>query len=100
MAEKKTVVRGIYQNAEHANGIIPNLLAAGFSKEAVSISRSANEDTIAPGLNGTGFTTGGVVVSIHCDTTDQITLAKDVLEKTDARDVSSNDEVDKVFVES
>ena len=32
---------------------------------------------------------GGVLVSVHCDTSDEITLAKDLLKQTGAEDISS-----------
>src|ERR1039457_849914 len=35
---------------------------------------------------------GGVLLSVHCDTSDQITRAKDLLEKTGAEDISSTGE--------
>src|ERR1700691_6468622 len=35
---------------------------------------------------------GGVLLSVHCDTSDQITRAKDLLKHTGARDISSSGE--------
>jgi hypothetical protein len=35
---------------------------------------------------------GGVLLSVHCDTADQIKRAKDVLERTGAKDISSSSE--------
>lgn len=37
---------------------------------------------------------GGVLMSVHCDTSDEIKLAKDVLERTGATDISSAGEAD------
>jgi hypothetical protein len=37
---------------------------------------------------------GGVLASVHCDTSDQIKSAKDVLERTGATDISSAGEAD------
>ena len=36
--------------------------------------------------------TGGVLLSVHCDTSDEITRAKDVLKRTGAEDISSTSE--------
>jgi hypothetical protein len=88
MAVKKTVVSGIYQSAEQAKRAEPDFLAAGLPKEAILIS--------APDK----ATSGGVLLSVHCDTSEQVTQAKEVLKKTGARDVSSNEETHEVFVES
>ena len=38
---------------------------------------------------------GGILLSVHCDTSDEITRAKDVLERTGAEDVSSTSESSK-----
>ena len=35
---------------------------------------------------------GGVLLSVHCDTSDEIKRAKDLLEKTGAEDISSTGE--------
>jgi hypothetical protein len=35
---------------------------------------------------------GGVLLSVHCDTSDQITRAKDVLKRTNAEDIASTGE--------
>jgi hypothetical protein len=35
---------------------------------------------------------GGVLLSVHCDTSDEITRAKDVLKRTGAEDISSTGE--------
>jgi len=37
---------------------------------------------------------GGVLLSVHCDTSDEIKMAKDVLERTGATDISSATEAD------
>jgi hypothetical protein len=36
--------------------------------------------------------TGGVLLSVHCDTSDEITRAKDILKRTGAEDISSTGE--------
>jgi hypothetical protein len=38
---------------------------------------------------------GGILLSVHCDTSDEITRAKDVLKRTGAEDVSSTSESSK-----
>jgi hypothetical protein len=35
---------------------------------------------------------GGVLLSVHCDTSDEITRAKDLLKRTGAEDISSTGE--------
>jgi hypothetical protein len=35
---------------------------------------------------------GGVLLSVHCDTSEQVDRAKDILEHTGAQDVSSSSE--------
>jgi hypothetical protein len=85
MAEKKTVVCGIYQNNAQAEQITPDLLAAGFTRDAIS---SEHDNA-------------GTRLSVHCVTSEQDTQAKDLLKQTGAQDISSSDEkVDEVFVES
>lgn len=93
MAEKKTVVCGIYQNAKQAERIVPDLLAAGFSKDAISFAH--DESTKAEG------TAGGNRLLVHCVTSEEVTRAKDLLKRTGAQDISSSaEEADQVFVES
>ena len=36
--------------------------------------------------------TGGVLLSVHCDTSDEIARAKDILKRTGAEDISSTGE--------
>ncbi len=91
MAVKKTVVCGIYQNAKQAEGTVAALQAAGFAKDAVSLSHPNSEAT---------KTAGGVRLSVHCDTPEQEDRAKDLLKQTGAHDVSSDEKVEQVFVES
>jgi hypothetical protein len=91
MAVKKTVVCGIYQNAKQAEGTVAALLAAGFSKDATSVSHPESEATKAA---------GGVRLSVHCDTPEQEDRAKDLLKQTGAQDISSSEEVEQIFVES
>jgi hypothetical protein len=99
MAVKKTVVCGIYQNAEQAERTVPDFLAAGFSNDAISFAR--DKSTKAPEGTASGVTTGGVRLSVHCDTSEQITHAKDLLKQTGAQDVSSSaEEAREIFVES
>jgi hypothetical protein len=40
---------------------------------------------------------GGVLLSVHCDTSDEITRAKDVLKSTGAEDISSSSESSNVL---
>jgi hypothetical protein len=84
MAVKKTVVCGIYQNAKQTEGTIAALEAAGFAKDAMSVSPRDGKATL----------------SVHCDTPEQEDRAKDLLKQTGAQDVSSDDKVEQVFVES
>jgi hypothetical protein len=96
MAVKKTVVSAIYQNAEQAKRAVAEFLAAGFSKESVTISDPGTER----GVSDSAATTGGVQLSVHCDTSEQITQAKDLLKQTGAKDISSIEETREIFVES
>jgi hypothetical protein len=99
MAEKKTVVFGIYQNSKQAERIVPDLLAAGFSNDAISFAHDKN--TEAPAGTAAGAATGGVRLSVHCDTAEQITHAKDLLKRTGAQEISSSrEEAAQIFVES
>ena len=91
MAVKKTIVCGIYQNAKQAEGTSAALQAAGFAKDAISISLQEGQTTKAP---------DGVLLSVHCDTPEQEERAKDLLKQTGAHDISSEDKVEQVFVES
>jgi hypothetical protein len=91
MAVKKTVVCGIYQNEKQAEGTIRALQAAGFSSDAISVSLPDNESTKAP---------GGALLSVHCDTSEEVTRAKDLLKQTGAQDISSDEKAEQVFVES
>jgi hypothetical protein len=40
---------------------------------------------------------GGVLLSVHCDTSDEITRAKNLLKNTGAQDISSTDEASADF---
>ncbi len=91
MAVKKTVVCGIYQSAQQAEGTVPALLAAGFSKDAISVSLPNNQATKAP---------GGALLSVHCDTPEQKTRAEELLKQTGAQDITSDEKVEQIFVES
>jgi hypothetical protein len=90
MAVKKTVVSGIYPSAEHAKRAVADFLAAGFSKEAVTITAPDH-----PGMKA-----DGVQLTVHCDTSEEITRAKDLLKQTGAQDISSVEETREIFVES
>jgi hypothetical protein len=91
MAVKKTIVCGIYQNASQAEGASATLQAAGFAKDALSVKQQDNQAAKTP---------GGVLLSVHCDTPEQEDRAKDLLKQTGAKDISSDDKVEQVFVES
>jgi hypothetical protein len=43
---------------------------------------------------------GGVLLSVHCDTSDQITRAKDLLKHTGAQDISSAGEASADYSEA
>ena len=89
MAEKKTAVTGIYQHPKQAEQAVPDLLAAGFSNDAISITK-APEGTV-----------GQVRLTVHGLTSEQDTSAKDLLKHTGAQDISSSaEEADQIFVES
>jgi hypothetical protein len=171
MSSKNTAVFGIYTSAEHAEGAVDSLIAAGFASSAISVllpdSGSTREfahekDTKAPEGTTAGATTGGVIggtlgvlagigalaipgvgpliaagpimaglaglgvggavgglvgaligmgipeyeakryegrvkdggtlLSVHCDTSEQITRAKDMLKGTGATDIASTGE--------
>jgi len=79
MAVKMTLVSGIFNSAEQAKQAAADFKAAGFSREAV---------------------TEGVKLTVHCDSSDEITRAKQILEKTGAHDISSEEETREIFVES
>ena len=96
MAVKKTVVSAIYPNAEQAKQAVAEFLAAGFSKEGVTISDPGTERAVSD----SAATTGGVQLSVHCDTSEQITQAKDLLKQTGGKDISSVEETREIFVES
>jgi hypothetical protein len=89
MAVKKTEVCGIYPNAKQTEGTRAALQAAGFTKDAISVSL---QDAKAPA--------GGALLSVHCDTPEQEDRAKELLMQTGAKDISSDDKVNEVFVES
>jgi hypothetical protein len=87
MAEKKTAVSGTYQSQKQAEQVVPVLLAAGFSNDAIAVTK-------APEGNGARLT-------VHCVTSEEIDSAKDALKQTDAQEISSSaEEPDKIFVES
>jgi hypothetical protein len=94
MAVKRTVVCGLYQNSEHAERAVAEFLAAGFSKESLTTTESDNHGTTSEAR------TGGNKLSVHCDTSDQISQAKDLLKRSGARDISSAVETREIFVES
>ena len=43
---------------------------------------------------------GGILMSVHCDNSEWTSKAKDILERTGARDVSSTGEASADFAES
>jgi hypothetical protein len=90
MAVKMTLVSGIYNSAEQAKQAAADLQAAGFVKEVVKITAPDH-----PGMKA-----DGVKVTVHCDASDEITRAKELLEKTGARDISSEEETREIFVET
>lgn len=96
MAVKKTVVSAIYPSAQQAKRAAADFLAAGFSKESVTISGPGPERAVSDAA----ATTGDVQLSVHCDTSEQITRAKDLLKQTGAKDISSVEETREIFVES
>src|SRR5580700_3929381 len=70
MAGKKTAVFGIYQNEKQAERTVDDLLAAGFSNDAISVLLPDNKgtkdfahdkSTKAPEGTTVGVTTGGVI---------------------------------------
>jgi hypothetical protein len=100
LAEKKTIVCGIYQNGGRAERTVPDFLAAGFSQDAISVSLPDKPGLEVPEGIAAGVTAGGAL-SVRCDTPEQVTRAKDLLKQTGAQDVyASGEEADKVFVES
>jgi hypothetical protein len=89
MAEKKTAVFGTYQNSKQAEQAAPELLAAGFSNDAIAITKAPEGDA------------AGVRLTVHCGTSEQTTSAKDVLKRTGAQEISSSaEEAEQIFVES
>jgi hypothetical protein len=171
MTGKKTAVFGIYQNEKQAERTVDDLLAAGFSNDAISVLLPDNKgtkdfahdkSTKAPEGTTVGVTTGGVIggtlgllagigalaipgigpfiaagpimgalaglgvggavggvigalvgmgipeyeakryeghikaggvlLSVHCDTSEEIARAKDLLKHTGAQDISSSGE--------
>lgn len=94
MAVKRTVVCGLYQNSVHAERAVAEFLAAGFSKENVTTTELDNHDTTSAARSG------GKKLSVHCDTSDQISQAKDLLKRSGAQNISSAVETREIFVES
>ena len=93
MAEKKTAVCGVYQDAKQAEASISGLLAAGFSRDAIAISRPVDKESAKAA--------DSKVVTVHCASSEQADRAKELLERTGAKEVStSGDGVEEVFVES
>jgi hypothetical protein len=105
MAGKNTSVFGIYPSAEHAERAVATLTAAGYASSDISVllpdARSTREfahvrETKAPEGTAAGVTTGwlggGTRLSVHCDTSAQISRAKDLLESSGAEDIASSGE--------
>lgn len=89
MMEKKTAVSGSYDNVKRAELTIPDLLAAGFLRDAIVITK-APEGTVT-----------GVRLTVHSCTEEEDPRAQEVLKHTGAQDVSSSaEETDQAFVES
>lgn len=89
MMEEKTAVFGIYDNAQRAELTVPDLLAAGFSPDAIKITK-APEGTAT-----------GVRLTVHSCTSEEVPRAKDVLKHTGAQEISSAaEEPDQAFIES
>lgn len=94
MAVKRTVVCGLYQDSEHAERAVAEFLAAGFSKESLTTMESDKQ-----GANSAARTSG-TRLSVYCDTSDQISQAKDLLKRSGGQDISSAAETREIFVES
>jgi hypothetical protein len=89
MAEKKTAVSGTYQYSKQAEQAVPELLAAGFSNDAIAITKSPEGNA------------AGARLTVHCGTSEQTDSAKDVLKRTGAQEISSSaEQADQIFVES
>ena len=94
MAVKRTVVCGLYQDSGQAERAVAEFLAAGFSKENMTTTESDNHGTKSAAR------TGGTKLSVYCDTSDQISQAKDLMQRSGAQDISSSVETREIFVES
>ena len=83
MAGRNTAAFGIYRSRTHAEQAVDTLLEDGFRSEDISV--------LMP---------GGVLVSVHCDNTDWVKRAKNIMERTGASDITSAGEADADSAES
>jgi hypothetical protein len=82
MTANKTAVFGVYstpQGVEHAGNV---LVTSGFSDSDISVLLPEDAD-------GHLAAAGGFLLSVYCNTSDQVERAKTVMENTMAQGVSS-----------
>jgi hypothetical protein len=78
---KSTAVLGIYCSLLEARLAIDALICAGFAGSDIAVLRAA-------GGSLKEFT-GATLLTVHCDTAQQISRAMEMLEGTDAEDIAS-----------
>jgi len=76
---KDTAVFGIYRGTAQAENAVDSIVWAGFSHNNISVLLSDAE-------------AGAVLLSVHCDTSNEISNAKNLLKATGAEDISSTGE--------
>ena len=93
MSGKNTAVFGIYSSGEHAERAADTLIAAGFASGAVGGLLGALVGMGIPEYEAKRYEgrvkDGGTFLSVHCDTTGQISRAKDLLKSSGAEDIGS-----------
>jgi hypothetical protein len=88
---QKTAVFGIYHTREQAERSADDLMDAGFSRDDISFPVPDSHSTKAFAHEGE-IKEGSVLLSVRCDSSGEITRAKDLLYQTGAQDISSSAE--------
>jgi hypothetical protein len=95
--QKNTAVFGIYSSGEHAERAVDTLIAAGLGVGgAVGGLLGALVGMGIPEYEAKRYEGrvkgGGTLLSVHCDTSAQISRAKDLLKSSGADDIASTGE--------
>jgi hypothetical protein len=92
MSSKNIAVFGVYPSTEHSERAVDTFIAAGYPTAAVSVLLPNSSEYEAKCYAGR-VKNGRALLSVHCDSSEQISRAKNLLKGTFATDIASTSEV-------